>query len=76
MAGSVNYYDYGTDYVGTPTAIFSPSGTLSYATTYTLTTVSALATGDGEVLAENYIFKFTTADSSGAREIRRKTNKD
>jgi len=37
VGGDVNYYDYGTDYVGTPTAVFTPSSNFNYSTVYTIT---------------------------------------
>lgn len=67
VGGYWAYYDYGTDYAGTPTAIFTPSGNLSHSTQYTISVGTNLLDMSGNQLNQQYTSIFTTvsAPSSG-----------
>lgn len=65
VSGNLNYYDYGTDYVGTPTAVFTPSGNLNYSTTYTITTDGVFDLAGNQIGTNTSTFTTISAPSSG-----------
>lgn len=74
VSGYWAYYDYGTDYAGTPTAIFTPSGNLNYSTPYTITVATNLLDMAGNQLSQQYTSTFTTisAPSGGEEPVKPK----
>lgn len=72
VGGTVAYYDYGENYVGTPTATFSPSSNLTYSTRYTITTSNVVKDMAGNRLDGTHTASFTTgsAPSSGGEVMR------
>lgn len=67
--GAVNYYDYGTDYVGTPTAVFTPTSNLNYSTLYTITVSNGITDIAGNNIGTStYTFTTVSAPSSGDQE--------
>lgn len=63
VSGYWAYYDYGADYTGTPTAIFTPSGNLNYSTPYTITVATNLLDMAGNQLSQQYTSTFTTVSA-------------
>ena len=70
VSGSLNYYDYSTDYVGTPTAVFTPSGNLNYSTTYTITTDGVFDLAGNQIGTNTSTFTTVSAPSSGEEPVK------
>ncbi|MDP3902189.1 MAG: Ig-like domain-containing protein [bacterium] len=60
VEGNLYYYDYGANYVGTPTAIFQPSGNLSYSSNFTVTANTNVLDLAGNALTSNFTSSFST----------------
>lgn len=63
VSGYWAYYDYGDNYVGTPTAIFTPNGNLAYSTAYTISVGTNMLDMCGQQLSQQYTSTFTTASA-------------
>lgn len=69
--GSVNYYDYGDNYFGTPTAIFTPTSNLDYSTLYTITVGNGITDMAGNNIGTStYTFTTVSAPSSGGEPVK------